>query len=114
MPLFALCSPPPFAQACEHGLCRTNRTTAENVARPMQGRPLGFLIAWLWAADSDRVHDFDSHQFLSRAGGRGDPLVSLEVRCRARAWLAAQPGSEFLFEAERDLNDGEGLEPLRL
>eukprot|EP00959_Pyramimonas_sp_CCMP1952_P164038 3429703-Pyramimonas_sp.AAC.1 len=78
----------------------------------MQGRPLGFLVARLWGGR--RKGDFAAHQLLSRPGGRMDPLVSLEARCRAREWLAAQPGSEFLFAAERGRGPDEGPEPLRL
>lgn len=80
-----------------------------NDQRPAQGRPLGFLMAWL-RAGPECLHD-GSHQVLARRESVHDPRISYEQRVDARVWLEAQPNCQWLFELERPMRPEEGAEP---
>ena len=85
-------------------MCRTNRTLkapTRNAARSPQGRPLGFLIAWLRAGP--RCASFAEHQALARGESRGDPRVSLAARISARQWAEQQQGLAWVLDLERPL-----------
>ena len=86
-----------------HGLCRLDRTCNGSVRFP-NGRPLGYLIAWLrrGCMYSTRAEHF--------AGARG--LIPYGERLFARNWAMGQPGLQFFLDCERTLMDGESIEPL--
>ncbi len=98
----------------KEGLCRTNRKLIGNEKRsPYQGRPLGFLVAWL---RSCRELSREKHQKLAKRGGQYDPEIAqwipLERRQNARDWLESQPEMKFWLTLERGLRDGEPCEPV--
>ena len=79
---------------CElHGpRCRVNRTLNESATRPAQGRPLGFLLAWLFATEAGDVFACQREHFQSRLGKLPwSHLYTFEVRAAARDWLEADP-----------------------
>lgn len=88
----------------DHGLCRINKTCNAHAHREGQGRPLGFLVAWLWRASDPLCVDRACHY-----DARHD--ISLEDRIAARGWLSARPEFAFFLEQERVLYPGEELEP---
>ncbi len=87
-----------------HGLCRLDRTTRPSLTRPAQGRPLGFLVAWLRRAP---FHETREAHFDDRLGG----VIDLAERQAARAWAEATPGMAEPLSKERDRRPGEGPEP---
>ena len=89
-----------------HGVCRLNRTCRAG-RNPSQGRPVGFLLAWLF-----RAHEFRTREahFAIR---NGEVSCHLGLRAPARAWAVAQsPYFDDLFALERLLAPGEPAEPL--
>ena len=88
-----------------HGLCRINRTVraGKNVH---QGRPIGFLIAWLRLAviHEDRQSHFDDR--------KGNDAISLGDRLAARAWTQNEPALGFFLGKEREQRPEEGVEPM--
>lgn len=96
-----------------HGhLCRLNRTLKERAGNPAQGRPLGFLLAWLQSAG-----DFESKEEHMQLGRSPhfilDERMSHRTRVRARVWLRdAEPDVyRELTQLEREQQSGEGIEP---
>jgi hypothetical protein len=89
-----------------HGLCRLNRTVRFG-KNPNQGRPIGFLIAWLRRA---RVHEDRASHFEDRIG---NGIIRIADRLTARAWAVNQPDLAFFLSLERGLRPGEGDEPDR-
>ncbi len=87
----------------EHGLCRLDRTCNRCNRFPF-GRPIGYLIAWLRRASL--YHSRAEHFSASR-----DPITFGE-RLNARQWAMIQPGLAFFISCERELEDGEGIEPV--
>ena len=85
-----------------HGDCRKQRTIVPG-RRAGQGRPLGYLTAWLLDAHKHETQNEHNHR----------SVVTLEERQNARALLAGLPGSDDLFEKERPRADGEPDEPIR-
>ena len=69
--------------------------------RPGQGRPLGFLCAWLLADLEFAGESEDDHKAFK---------PSFEQRQLARAELAAMEGSEWLFRLERPRADNEAAD----
>jgi hypothetical protein len=107
---------PSFGAHCPcraHGnLCRLNRTTHPGGEGKPQGRPLGLLVAWLWAHGR---HD-TKKQHMDLVNARPRPAeaaeqLSFAQRSRARAWLEQQPHAHDLLGKERDPWPGEGPEP---
>lgn len=85
-----------------HGLCRCTRTVNSSEKRPSQGRPVGFLLAWLAAGD----------QFHSRAEHVAACRPSLEERRAARNFARQSvQGAASLFEKERAKHEDEASEP---
>lgn len=93
-----------FAAHCEvpeHGTCRRMKTANEGPA-PAQGRPLGYLMAWLEDCNypSQQSHLHSTHS------------LSLEARQRGREVLKGFASARMLFEVERPQRPGEPEEPL--
>lgn len=86
-----------------HGKCILTRT-AKAGPKPGQGRPLGFLAAWLRLC-SEGQHPTRTQHLKFRP--------TYEERLAARRSLADQPAAPFFFEKERAQADDEGLEPAR-
>jgi len=92
-----------YAICTAHG-CRLTRRCTASASKPAQGRPLGYLTAWLLRGllcDSRDEH-MDAEQ------RRGIPHTE---RADARQWLALQPGGANLLRLERQPRDGEGPGP---
>ena len=81
--------------------CRKVRTSTGKEAKPQQGRPLGFLMAWLQMKSKNNA----THSSIL------DETIDWEIRSNARIELAKIPGSEHLFNAERSKRPGEWDEP---
>ena len=83
-----------------------------SASRSAQGRPLGHLVAWLWASD---VTPKAEHAKLRRGKGLHANLVSHDVRSRARSFLEEDPHFVEWLERtgaqERPRRDGEEPEP---
>lgn len=98
-----------FVAVCrnrEHGdrciKTRTATASARGLATP-QGRPLGHLVAWLFASTDH--HTKDQHF-------RHEP--EFPTRAAARLCLETLPRSEDLLMHERPIHDGESNEPMGL
>ena len=94
-----------FVAHCEnpaHGNCRREKLGYAGV-RKAQGRPLGYLMAWLAEAE-----DYDTHaQHLACTNN-----LPLGARQAGREALKAAIGSDaVLFRAERACREGELEEP---
>lgn len=87
-----------------HGLCRLQRTVRASEHRPSQGRPLGFLIAWLWRG---HLHESRESHFADRIGD----VVTFDDRCAARVWAEGSEAMAFPLSKERPLRPGEAPEP---
>jgi hypothetical protein len=70
--------------------------------RQWQGRPLGFLAAWMIKADMYTSQPM--HVSLCKP--------SYEERCNARAALMLEPAAQEFLNLERPKHGGEGDEPL--
>ena len=68
-----------------------------------QGRPVGFLVAWLSHASDAVCPNAWSHKW--------DVEVSLEERTEQREKFEAMDGSRCITKYERDRRAGEGPEP---
>ena len=91
-----------FTAMCDlHHRCVMTRTSSAG-RRPGQGRPLGFLTAWLAAA---ATHHSKEEHFLK------DHYPTLAERQAARASLRDRDGGADLLEQERPLRAGEEKEP---
>ena len=98
-----------FTAHCEHkthtdcGSCRKQRSAlAGSKAKAGQGRPLGYLTAWLLAAEDFPDNSTHVHEF------HGAPL---DHRIEARRKLMLLPGSEAFASYERAREPGEEVEP---
>ena len=108
------------AVGCSCNMNRTLRAPPEG-KRVSQGRPVGHLVAWLWAADAVG-HDRNAHAALRRGGGAAYKhlahLVSQEVRRRARKFMYENAGFVSWLDrveaVERPLRPGEPDEPIAL
>ena len=96
-----------FVAVCRHEhavtACKVARPRREAKSNPAQGRPLGFLVAWLLGgANSDTPG-------LYKLGNK----LSLERRKQARSALKQIEGSADLFTNERPrrVEAGEDSEP---
>lgn len=85
---------------CQNVSCRKTQTYNSSSKKPHQGRPVGFLVAWLNAAP--QFASKDDHLFHTPA---------FEARSRARAELKATGLNGELFALERARRDGEEDEP---
>ena len=98
--------------------CRLGRTCTEAPSRRgAQGRPLGFLLAWLNVAH--KYGDDKRHKNGTKAAQMcvaDYDNLSFEVRNKWRMWLNEQTSQEFvdLREKERDARIGESSEPAEL
>ena len=91
-----------FCDRCA-GDCRKSRTVKANAQRPSQGRPLGFLLAWLEAAE----------EYGGRAADHNVLCLPLHAaRVAARNDCRALLGYDVLAGKERRRADGEAEEPL--
>lgn len=93
-----------FAAHCEnplHGVCRREKVATGGL-RPAQGRPLGYLVAWLERADYQTHRD---HLVCTK-------FISLAERQAARLKLEEAIGANSeLFAMERPRRSGEPAEP---
>ena len=84
------------------GQCRKHKSSRAYARRPAQGRPLGWMAAWL---ELHAEHPTaEEHKLCCHP--------TLDQRQSARARLAALPSSVGLLSKERDLREGEGDEPI--
>ncbi len=98
--------------------CVVNRTVAEG-RKQAQGRPLGFLVAWLrCACRFEHGPAGRDHHFLARLGStKGMEFLAIGTsaeRQAARAWVKHAPEMRPLVERERPPHEGEPEEPLGL
>ena len=89
--------------------CKADRLTSahEHPSRRGQGRPIGFLIAWLLEGedcDTKADHGRECKQELSGING-------WEARIFAREWAKTLPGMQAIFALERPKGDDEDSEP---
>ncbi len=104
-----------YAHRCVDGSdCKADRLTLASTCRGRegQGRPLGFLAAWLMYPalhQSCRTKEHHHHvkAILSKAAAR-------KQRMEARERLRRCPGTACLFESERAQREGEPDEPCTL
>lgn len=93
-----------FAAHCEHeqhGVCRRMKTASAGIPGSAQGRPLGYLMAWL----ADNAYDtHDDHLACTH-------FIGLPERIQGRELLKTVPGCEALFAKERPLWPDEEEEP---
>ena len=106
----------------DHGSeCRVNRTVKEGASKPAQGRPLGFLLAWLKCAnDFTGADGKERHMQIARSPYcLFDDRLTFIKRSEMRAW-ASDNGSrevedlcQLCAEIERPprIGNGEGTEP---
>jgi hypothetical protein len=82
-------------------------------ARKAQGRPVGFLVAWLRAAEQydDAAGDI---ALSTDKANHGEESISFAARAAARAWAQSQASLLPVFDLERHPRDGEGPEPFEL
>ena len=103
--------------------CSVNRTVSgaasTGVGHAAQGRPLGFLVAWLRCAcqfeagPTGRDPHFQAR--LGSTGGSGFLASGASAeRQAAREWVRNSPDMQALAAKERPLRDGEPEEPLGL
>jgi hypothetical protein len=97
-----------------HGrTCRLNRTLKAGKPGTARGRPIGSLIAWLWAASE---HDSQaSHMRLVNGNPKpAEAVVQMghAKRVECRQWAEAEPSMASALELERPQWDSElGTEP---
>lgn len=97
--------------------CVINRTTTDGSVRnrTSQGRPLGFLVAWLRCGGcfptgpASRVAHFDARRGKGAFAHIGDGTST--ARRAARAWLNSAPHMQTLLGCERARRPGEPDEP---
>ena len=82
-----------------HGKCRRSRT-ADKTSKKAQGRPLGYLAAWLMASG-----EYANNQ------AHGDFKPTHDERRVARATLAGQRHADTFFKFERSPRTSEDEEP---
>lgn len=102
---------------CDHGKCHVDRTVRPSaVGRKHQGRPLGFLLAWLSAAPACRNRQ--EHQELKRGRGAQAARIGFDARRAERVRTEQDPAwSEFVARAgfaERPARADEDVEPAGL
>ena len=90
--------------ALDHGDCRKQRTCKGADRVSSQGRPIGFLTAWL--LDGSSFPDSKSHVHQSAAG------QALANRTRGRELFMSHPGSQLFARHERAQRPGEPVEPV--
>ncbi|CAK0838618.1 unnamed protein product [Prorocentrum cordatum] len=90
--------------ACPHGLCRTGRSCAGS-AQKFSGRPVGFLLAWLFAGHG---YDQAGHQALARREQRDNADISYAERNSCRQWAKDNIPDVFAHEREREDGESEG------
>lgn len=101
----AVCRQHQLEGSGEGCMCRMTRTSRPSERKAAQGRPLGFLGAWLAAAQSHQ--DRDSHRSkMWLATG-----IARQQRVAARACLRQLPGGAELLSCERPKADSEDSEP---
>lgn len=95
-----------FSAVCEHadhtGRCRREKVAHGSNASAGQGRPLGYLMAWLAAGEKHASR---------REHMAFETTISFEERAAGRAALRQISGAEQLFAAERPRRPNEGEEP---
>lgn len=91
-----------------HKGCQKTRSAKEDAAKPAQGRPLGFLVAWL--LQSDDWETKGGHFLVDVAQPGLAPNQDARSVARAIAHIDFV-GFADLEEKERDPRDGEDVEP---
>lgn len=99
-----------LAAHCAGCRVRVNRTLMRSGQRnPAQGRPLGFLVAWLWA----RGFPCDSGGHRALRDNAAATAVSYEQRARARQWIQDRSAYfQRILDLERPRDADEGDEPV--
>jgi hypothetical protein len=97
----------PGANDCRHGLCRANRTVKgcgdDGGSRPWQGRPVGFLVAWLRHSRDMLCHSRGIHKGCLNT-------ITEDERESARTLVEYSPRFSAILNFERDLRPGEPRE----
>ena len=93
-----------FCDTHKKNKCTMQRSAEEHAkgTNSAQGRPLGFLMAWL---KDGLDNDYEHHHECSRFQG-------YDERCEGRVVLGGTPGGAALISEERPQRDGEGVEPI--
>jgi hypothetical protein len=81
-----------------------NFTRSAQPAKQYQGRPLGYLAAWVLKGSEPQFLDAAEHKHPD-----SNPTFAERQACRAR--LAAEPNALVFFNLERKRRRGEGEEP---
>ena len=91
--------------------CKTDRTVKPGMPGTAQGRPMGYLLAWLLMGRRDWC-TCGEYKKARRGAGACAADVDFDSRIRARVWGMEKPELAELFEFERqDLWPGEDIEP---
>ncbi len=101
-------------RSLDGGECKADRLTLASMAsgREGQGRPLGFLAAWLMYPHlHEGCRTKEQHYQVKAALSKAH---ALEQRMEARERLRRVLGTARLFESERPQREGEPDEPLVL
>ena len=113
-----LCILAAHCEGCGHGVCRMNRTCKPSSRRSEQGRPLGYLLAWLLAPHSHSAEfpDRPAHNVLAVRNGAyaHHASVSYAERCRLRAWAKTIPDLQPIVDENLEDGGGSAAEPLEL
>ena len=106
------------------GLVRVGRvligSSSTSERRRYQGRPIGFMLAWMFAPShpeyAPAITDQVQHRALAEYEQRDHPALSYKVRCGLRNWAARQPSLQPLFQLclEEGGLPSPGAEPLGL
>ena len=87
-----------------HADCRINRTVNAHASRSGQGRPLAFLVQWLWMGCDPDITTAVYHNVLQEK-------ISLPQREEARKWIMEEATMKFPRERERPPGLDEPDEP---
>lgn len=98
---YAICSNERHGKLCRKA--RSARPSSDLIRRSAQGRPLGYLAAWLLAPTRSPCVSADEHKWLAPCNH--------QQRVAAREALKQCDGADVLFAYERPLRPGEPEEP---
>lgn len=101
-------------QLCSHNFpgqppCKRDRRSTQGT-RLAQGRPLGFLVAWLGSGIDCR----DRRKHMSKEALAISHADRLAARVALEARAVAEPDVHALLALEREQRGGEGPEPLEV
>jgi hypothetical protein len=91
--------------------CKTDKSAKPGRPGTAQGRPLGFLFAWLLLGCCADCSDRELHCGAKKAGGEFACFLDYDTRLEAREWASSKPVFSDLFGFEREQWPDEGIEP---